>query len=69
MILAINGGSSGIKFALFKTGKPPEEVLSGEVENIGTKKAKLNLYNTATQQKECLDIEAVNHDQAAKSFD
>ena len=66
MILSINGGSSSIKFALFKTGSPLEQVIHGEIENIGTKKATLN-YNSATnQQKDRSKIEAPDHEQAAK---
>jgi acetate kinase len=66
MILSINGGSSSIKFALFKAGNPLEQVIHGEIENIGTKKATLN-YNSATnQQKDRSKIEAPDHEQAAK---
>ncbi|MEO7485599.1 MAG: acetate/propionate family kinase [Ferruginibacter sp.] len=65
MILTINGGSSSIKFALFKPGVTPQQLLGGAVENIGTKKALLNFNNTATQQKNSFDIEAANHDAAA----
>ena len=66
MILSINSGSSSIKFALFKAGNPLEQVIHGEIENIGTKKATLN-YNSATsQQKDHSKIEAPDHEQAAK---
>jgi acetate kinase len=65
MILAINGGSSSIKFALFKVGNPLEQLFYGEIENIGTKKAKLNFTNTCDQQRNRIDIVASNHDQAA----
>jgi len=34
-ILAINGGSSSIKFALFEAGGPLRRVLEGEIERIG----------------------------------
>jgi acetate kinase len=34
-ILAINGGSSSIKFALFKVGNSFERVLEGEIDRIG----------------------------------
>ncbi len=34
-ILTINGGSSGIKFALFESGAPPRRLLAGRVERIG----------------------------------
>ncbi len=65
MILAINGGSSSIKFALFKAGNSLEQLFNGEIENIGTEKAKLNFNNATDQQKNSLDIKASDHDQAA----
>ena len=34
-ILTINGGSSGLKFAVFATAGPIERVLSGRVERVG----------------------------------
>jgi len=34
-ILAVNGGSSSIKFALFRSGELPTRLLSGTVERIG----------------------------------
>ncbi len=65
MILAINGGSSSIKFALFKTGNSLEQLFNGEIENIGTKKAKLHFNNAVDQQKNSIDFEAADHDEAA----
>ncbi len=65
MILAINGGSSSIKFALYKSDNSLEQLFSGEIENIGSKKAKLNFTNTVEQQKNSIDFEAANYDQAA----
>jgi acetate kinase len=42
-ILTINGGSSSIKFALFKAGNPLERVLSGQIERIGKANATLRV--------------------------
>ena len=64
-ILTINGGSSSIKFSLYRIKEPLEQLLSGEIENIGSKKATLNFNNTTDQQKNSIDIEAADHDQAA----
>ncbi len=64
-ILTINGGSSSIKFALYKTGNSLEQLFSGVIENIGTKKATLNFNNTVDQQENSIDFEAADHDQAA----
>ena len=65
MILTINGGSSSIKFALFKEGNSLEQLLNGEIENIGTKEATLNFTSAKNQQKNSFDIEAADHDKAA----
>jgi acetate kinase len=34
-ILTVNGGSSSIKFALFRAGTPPQRILEGSIERIG----------------------------------
>ena len=65
-ILSINGGSSSIKFSLYKIKEVYESVFNGEIENIGTKKATLHFNNITEQQKISLNIEATNHCQAAK---
>ncbi len=39
-ILAINGGSSSLKFALFDRADPPARLLSGRVDRIGLKDAR-----------------------------
>lgn len=64
-ILTINGGSSSIKFSLYKIKEPLEQLFDGEIENIGTKKAKLHFNNTVDQQKNSINFEAADHDQAA----
>ena len=64
-ILTINGGSSSIKFSLYKIKEPLEQLFNGEIENIGTKKATLNFNNNTNQQKNSIDIEAADHDEAA----
>jgi acetate kinase len=67
-ILSINGGSSSIKFSLYKIKEPLEQLFNGEIENIGTKKAKLHFNNTVDQQKNNIDFEASNHEQAANNL-
>jgi propionate kinase len=42
-ILAINGGSSSIKFALFEAGEPLRRILEGEIERIGLPEATLRV--------------------------
>jgi len=64
-ILTINGGSSSIKFSLYKIKEPLEQLFYGEIENIGTQKAKLNFNNSVTHQKNSISIKAAGHDEAA----
>lgn len=40
-ILVINGGSSSVKFALFRAGRPPLRLLFGSIERIGLPDAEL----------------------------
>jgi acetate kinase len=42
-ILTINGGSSSVKFALFKAAEPPERILAGAVERVGSPGATLRV--------------------------
>ncbi len=64
-ILTINGGSSSIKFALYKVEEPLTQLFWGQIENIGTKKAKLNSNNTVDKQNNSIDFKAADHEQAA----
>ncbi len=64
-VLTINGGSSSIKFSLYRINESLEQLLYGSIENIGTNKAKLNFNNNKEQQKNSFDIDAADHDQAA----
>jgi acetate kinase len=65
MILTINGGSSSIKFSLYKIDEPLKQLFGGEIENIGSKKSTLNFNSATNQQKNSIDIEASDHSQAA----
>ncbi|MGV8813541.1 MAG: acetate/propionate family kinase [Gelidibacter sp.] len=64
-ILTINGGSSSIKFSLYRMKEPLERLLYGAIENIGAKKTKFNFTTAHNSQKSSYDIEAKNHEQAA----
>ena len=64
-ILAINGGSSSIKFSFYKIKEEYESVLSGEIKNIGAKNPSLAFYKSTEQHKISLDITATDHSQAA----
>jgi acetate kinase len=63
-ILAINCGSSSIKFALYDGHESLAELASGEIENIGTKSAKFSFENFITHQKDRINIDAVSHNSA-----
>jgi acetate kinase len=65
-ILTINGGSSSIKFSLYKIEEPLKLIFNGQVANIGAAKAKLSSYNSITQLKNNTSIKAANHDEAAE---
>ena len=63
-ILAVNGGSSSIKFALYVAGGPVvrpvamKKTLSGKIERIGQDNATLTYTNNRTQKKEQLPVKA-----------
>ncbi len=64
-ILTINGGSSSIKFALYSISDSLMQILSGEIENIGSEKAELNFTDFSADQKGGLVVNADNYDNAA----
>lgn len=63
-VLTINGGSSGIKFALYEKGDLLKLLFYGELEFRG-KKAKFNFTEALTLQKVITDIEDFHQDDAA----
>jgi acetate kinase len=42
-VLAINGGSSSIRFAMYDTGKAPRRALAGKIDRIGSKGTRLSV--------------------------
>ena len=48
-VLAINGGSSSIKFALYQVGKALERRLSGKVDRIGLSGTNLTFHEPGWQ--------------------
>ncbi len=63
-ILTINGGSSSIKFSLYKIENPLKQMFYGQLENIGSANAKLSFNNSITEQKNCISIKAADHKEA-----
>src|ERR1017187_56789 len=67
-ILTINGGSSSIKFSLYKIEESLKKIFDGQIENIGSAKAILSFNNSVTEQKNCITIKASDHNEAADNF-
>ena len=63
-ILTINGGSSSIKFSVYKIEEPLKHFFDGQIEYIGTEKAKIRFNSSIDQQKGSINIEAANHKEA-----
>jgi acetate kinase len=64
-ILAINGGSSSIKFSLYQTGEPTERRLYGKVDRIGLPGTILTFSGPIGNQQDSLSITASDHKSAA----
>jgi len=65
-ILTINGGSSSIKFSLYKIEEPLKQMFVGQIESIGTKEAKLSSNNSVSEEKNSIPIKAKDHSEAAE---
>jgi acetate kinase len=63
-ILAINGGSSSIKFALYQCGVPLAKTLVGKLDRIGLSGTNLIYRKPAEDQQVSLDIESADHHSA-----
>ena len=66
-ILAINGGSSSIKFALFQAGESLKELFHGQLEGIGRKNSEISFTNDVTSKKFSTNTVLKNH-KAATDF-
>ncbi len=64
-ILTINGGSSSIKFALYRTGEPLKRGLFGKVDRIGLSGTNLTFSVSAEDQQESRKLAASDHKSAA----
>lgn len=69
-ILALNGGSSSIKVAVYRAGSEPMRVLNGSVERIGTAAAEFRLEGSlddrASKAVETKSIGTLPHKEAAQ---
>jgi len=63
-VLTINGGSSSIKFALYEVGNTLEQLVKGEMENIGMKGTKLTFTNDSFRRNHNVKVETGDHSAA-----
>jgi acetate kinase len=64
-ILTINGGSSSIKFALYRTGEPLERRLHGNIDRIGLGGTTLTVEQSIHGSPDSRRVAATNHKSAA----
>ena len=64
-VLALNGGSSSIKFALYRMGDPPPRGLHGKVDRIGLPGTSFAFNDPARNQQESRGIGDFDHRAAA----
>lgn len=64
-VIAINGGSSSIKFALYQAGEPPRRLSFGSVDRIGLDGTNLSYSNPSQNRSINIKIGASNHKAAA----
>ncbi len=60
-VLALNAGSSSLKFAVFKGNAPPVRVLSGAIDRIGTPESTFALQRIGDQQAERARLPVPDH--------
>jgi acetate kinase len=60
-ILTINGGSSSLRFALFRAGKVPKRELAGKFERIGLDGGKLSVADLSASRRDEQQFDAPNH--------
>jgi acetate kinase len=67
-VLAINGGSSSVKFALFGAQTPPQRLLSGQIERVGQASSVLTIKQATGEKGQPQPIEARDPAQAAEQL-
>jgi acetate kinase len=68
LILALNAGSSSIKFAVYSGGDPPVPVLTGQVERVGSLEASLSVRRGDGTHFPNRVIKGDTHEQAGASI-
>jgi acetate kinase len=64
LILAVNGGSSSIKLALYEAGETLRLTVKAEMENIGRRDTKLTFTTGGSDRKHHISVEAADHQTA-----
>ncbi len=64
LILALNGGSSSIKFALFAAGQPCRLILRGAFERIGSEMGRFELQENGGADTVSRSVATADHDDA-----
>jgi len=64
-ILAVNGGSSSIKFSLYSDGNPPVQWLSGKITRIGLPGTEITYTNSRSKKKDRIPVNASGVAEAA----
>ena len=67
-VLTINGGSSSIKFALFRTGPAMQRILEGRIERIGLPEAKFVVKGQNQAENFSKTISAPDHKAAVETL-
>src|ERR1700690_3657343 len=67
-ILAINGGSSSIKFALYQNGEPLKRGVYGKVDRIGLSGTNLTFNEPTKKKPERHKLAAADHKSAANAL-
>jgi len=67
LVLAMNVGSSSVRFATYVMGHAPERRLHGKLDRVGSVGSTLTFYDSVREQRESRDVGALDH-HTAMSF-
>src|SRR5258706_12597602 len=68
VLLTINGGSSSVKFAVYRTANPPVRLFGGQIERIGESGTELIVPEAGGVAGERRPFNASDHNQAAEQL-
>ena len=60
-ILAINGGSSSIRFAVYEVSEPPRRILDGKIDRIGASRTTFSVSDPAGSPPVASHLSAADH--------